>query len=166
MKNSLIYIIILCIGFCESGCYSFKGLSIDPNTTSFFVKNLENRAPSAQPALAQQLTERMKNRVRNETRLSINEETPDVEFSGYIADYRVSADAPNATQGSALNRLTIVMHIDYKDTKVEKNNYSQNFEDFEIFPAAKSLTDVQEDLNKKITERIINKIIATTFNNW
>jgi hypothetical protein len=159
---------IICFGLLAifSACYSFKGLSIDPSTTTFFIKNFENRAAAAQPALAQSLTERMKSRVRSETRLRINQETPDVEFTGFIADYKVSADAPNATQGSALNRLTIVLHIDYKDNKVEKNNYSQDFQDFEIFPAAKSLTDVQEELDKKITERIFNQIITKTFNNW
>ncbi len=168
MRKSNLFFYILCSSLLTTlcACYSFKGLSIDPSTNTFFIKNFENRAAAALPAFAQTLTERMKSRVRSETRLSINQEAPDVEFSGFISDYKVSADAPNATQGSALNRLTIVLHIDYKDNKVEKNNYSQDFQDFEIFPASKSLTDVQEELDKKITERIFNQIITKTFNNW
>lgn len=149
-----------------SGCYTFKGFSIDPNTSTFFVKNIENRAPLSPPPFAQEFTERMKAQLRNETRLKIQQEDPDVEFSGYISDYRVSAEAPNATQGSALNRLTIVIHIEYKDNKAEKNNYKEDFSFYYNFDASQSLAAVQDDLNTKISNQIINQIILKTFNNW
>lgn len=163
LLNTGLLLFVLCT---FSGCYTFKGFSIDPNTTSFFIKNLENRATLSQPSFAQELTEQIKNRIRSETRLAINAENPDVEFSGYIADYQVTAEAPNAQQGSALNRLRIVLHIDYKDNKNPKNNYSQDFAQFENFSANLTLNDVQNDLNKKIIDRIINEIINRSFNNW
>lgn len=158
-------IFVLC-SLLFGACYTFKGFSIDPNTSSFFVSNLENRAPLALPALAQEFTERMKATIRNETRLKINGETADIEFSGYIADYRVSSEAPNTNTGSALNRLTMTVHIDYKDNKVEKNNYSQDFSFSYNFDANQTLSAVQDDLNRKISNQIINEIILKTFNNW
>lgn len=166
-KNHNIFLLgFIMLSLLFNACYTFKGFSIDPNTTSFFVKNLENRASLAQPALAQEVTERMKSKIRNETRLKIVQENPDIEFSGYISDYRVSAEAPNSTQGSALNRLTIVIHIDYKDIKVEKNNYNKDFTFSLPFSPNESLAAVQESLNRKITDQIINEIILATFNNW
>lgn len=156
----------LCLMVLCSGCYSFKGFTIDPETTSFFVTNLENRAPLANPGLAQEFTEKLKLQLRNETRLKINQERPDLEFSGYIADYRVSAEAPNAQQGSALNRLTMVVHIDFKDNKSEKNNYSQDFQFYYNFSSTETLAAVQDDLNRKLSSQIINDIILKTFNNW
>jgi hypothetical protein len=149
-----------------SGCYSFKGFTIDPGTTSFFVSNLENRAPLANPGLAQEFTEKLKLQLRNETRLNIRQDAPDLEFSGYIADYRVTSEAPNAQQGSALNRLTMVVHIDFNDNKTEKNNYSQDFQFFYNFSATETLAAVQDDLNRKLSTQIINDIILKTFNNW
>lgn len=165
--NALINIgVILLVVISFSSCYTFKGFSIDPSTTSFFIKNLDNKTTLAQPSFAQEVTEQIKNRIRSETRLAINSETPDVEFSGYISDYQVTAEAPNAQQGSALNRLRIVIHIDYKDSKNPKNDYSYDFSQFENFSANLTLNDVQNDLNKKIVDRIINEIINKSFNNW
>ncbi|MFZ4543311.1 MAG: LPS assembly lipoprotein LptE [Saprospiraceae bacterium] len=164
LRKPFIYLLLTCVLF--GACYTFKGFSIDPNTTSFYVSNLESRAPLANPGLAQEFTEKLKAQLRNETRLSINQETPDLEFSGYISDYRVSAEAPNAQQGSALNRLTMIVHIDFKDNKTEKNNYSQDFQFYYNFSSTETLASVQDDLNRKISSQIINEIILKTFNNW
>jgi hypothetical protein len=165
--NRLVTLIALVVTISSfSNCYTFKGFSIDPNTTSFFIKNLENKTALAQPSFAQELTEQIKNRIRSETRLSIDAENPDVEFSGHIAEYQVSAEAPNAQQGSALNRLRIVLHIEYKDNKNPKNNYKQDFVQIENFSANLTLNDVQNDLNRKLVERLINDIINKSFNNW
>ncbi len=164
-NNQVLFLMLLLSLLCQS-CYTFKGFSIDPNTSSFYVKNLENRAALAQPGLAQEFTERMKNRIRNETRLKIVEENPDIEFSGYILDYRVAVEAPNSTQGSALNRLTMTVHIDYKDNKTEKNSYKNDFTFSLPFSPNETLTSVQDNLNDKLSTQIINDIILKTFNNW
>ena len=42
------------------GCYSFKGISIEPNVNTFFIQNFEVLASSAPPTLAVDFTERLK----------------------------------------------------------------------------------------------------------
>ena len=42
-----------------SGCYSFKGISIDPEVKTFFVQNFESIASNAPPTLALDFTEKV-----------------------------------------------------------------------------------------------------------
>ena len=101
MKNNTISFILLLIGcvFLQTGCYSFRGVSIDPNTKTYSVALFTNNTPAAPPILAQQFTEKLKDKIRNNTRLSlVNTEGADLSFTGQISGYDVTALAPQPGQ--------------------------------------------------------------------
>jgi hypothetical protein len=149
-----------------SGCYSFKGLSIDPSVKTFYVANFDNKAQLAPPALAQEFTEKLRTRVRDEVRLKNEENEPDVEFSGSITGYNITTEAPKPGEGSSTNVLTMIVNVEHINHKNEKSNYKKDFSFLVRYDANTNLSGIQDDLNKQLNKRITDDILNATFNNW
>ena len=103
-----------------SACYSLKGISIDPDVRTFFVQNFENIASNAPPTLALDFTEKLKDKIRAESRLVLNNEAPDVEFTGRITSFVVVPVAPKPGEVVSLNQLKITVAVKYVNNKNEK----------------------------------------------
>lgn len=152
-----------------NGCYSFKGISIDPNIKTFFVQNFENVAPNAPPTLAVDFTERLKDKVRTETPLALKSEDPDAEFSGRIIDYRVVAVAPQPGEVVARNKLEIRMQVNYTVNKEGAEGSwpsERSFSFFAEFSNTDDLLTVQDQLVKTISDQLLEDIFNAAFNNW
>ena len=149
-----------------SGCYSFKGLSIDPSIKTFFIANFDNKAQLAPSALAQEFTEKLRTRVRDEVRLKNEENEPDIEFSGSITGYNITTEAPKPGEGSSTNVLTMTVNVEHINHKNEKSNYKKDFSFLVRFDANTNLSGIQDDLNKQLNKRITDDILNATFNNW
>ncbi len=152
-------------------CYSFKGISIPEGVETAAVPNYIDNAIGAPPTLHLDLTESLRNKVRDEARLVITEEDPDLLITGTLVDFRVTAEAARAGDEtaafSALNRLTIVVAIDFKNLRKpadDPDNWKQNFSFFFDFPGSQTLASVQdeaiEEISKQINEQIFNKAFA------
>ena len=161
-------LLIPAVFFLDS-CYSFRGISIDPSITTYYVAPFDNRAANATPTLAPDFTERLKDKIRNESRLVFTEQDPDVEFTGAITSFQVSSEAPQPGEQVAFNRLTISVSVDYinnrtsdeklKVTKINKSFYSE-------FPSDQNLFDVQDELIQTITTQLVEDIFTAAFTNW
>jgi hypothetical protein len=149
-----------------TGCYSFKGLSIDPNVKTFYLTSFENKTSIAPPVLAQEFSEKMRRKIREEVRLKSNEETPDLEFSGAITEYRVTTEAPKPGEGSSVNVLEMIVNVNFVNHQNEKLNYKKDFSFKVRYPGDRELISLQDDLNKQLVNRISSDIINDTFNNW
>ena len=73
-----IKIIILGFSIFYSGCYGFKGISIPPDISTFQVEDFENSAPNAPAAIDQTFSEALKSKIRNESRLRLESNNPDI----------------------------------------------------------------------------------------
>jgi hypothetical protein len=152
-----------------NGCYSFKGISIDPNIKTFFVRNFDNAASNAPPTLAVDFTERLKDKVRTETPLLLKTDAPDAEFSGRITDYRVVPVAPKPGETVALNRLEIRFQVNYIVNKEGAEGgwvSERNFSHFADFANTADLLSVQDELIRQIGDQLLEDIFNAAFNNW
>ncbi|MFQ5446546.1 MAG: LPS assembly lipoprotein LptE [Saprospiraceae bacterium] len=166
-KNQLVLALaFLAAATLFTGCYSFKGISIPPGVNTFYVKLFENQAPGSEPTLPLEFTELLKDRIRRETRLSYNDESPDIEFSGTITAFRVSAEAPKAGEQIGFNKLTITMQVEFKNNKDEKANWRQQFSYDDFFEPDQNLLDVQAQLIQNISEELVDRIFNRAFTNW
>jgi hypothetical protein len=151
-----------------ASCYSFKGISIDPSVNTFAVRNFSTLAPNAPPTLGVDFTERLKDKVRTETRLTLQTDNPDVEFSGSITDFRVIPVAPKPGEQVALNRLEIRLRVGYLNNIQEKGGWpnERDFSFFAEFPNDVDLLTVQNDLIRQISDQLLEDIFNAAFNNW
>lgn len=155
-----------------SGClirgngYSLKGISIPPDVNTFYVEVFENQAPASVPTLPRDFTEGLKDKIRRESRLRFNDEEPDVEFSGAVTDFRVTAEAPKAGEQIGFNKLTIAVQVNFTNNKDEKANWKQQFTFYDFFDANANLLDVQETLIENIKKELIDQVYNRAFTNW
>lgn len=148
-------------------CYSFRGTSIDYATTStYFVNPFVNNAQAALPALEQTLTEDLKEKIRAESRLVLSEEDPDIEFSGTLVSYRITAEAPTAGEVTAINRLTIILAIEYYDNVKDEQVWKRNFSFFYDFPSNVDFSSVEEEAISTISTQIMEDIFNAAFSSW
>ena len=150
------------------GCYSLKGVIISPDTKTFSISLFTNNASAAPPTLAQTFTEKLKDKIRNNTRLSlVNTEGADLSFSGQVVGYDVVAVAPQPNQPAAFNQLRITINVELLDAKNEKGSWKQPFSFQADFPGSSQLLTVQDQLIKQITDKILEDIFNKTFTeNW
>ncbi len=149
-----------------SGCYSFKDVSIPPEVKTVRVNYIENKASYVNPQLSPQLTDRLRQKINNQTRLTmISGDDADYEINGEVRSYNVST-AGISQQQAATNRLMVTVHIVFQNRLNEKDDFeadiSRNFD----FNANLSLQQAEaqqiDDILKNLTDEIFNRI----FSNW
>jgi hypothetical protein len=154
----------------QTGCYSFKGISIDPNIKTFAVRTFETSAPNAPPTLAIDFSEKLKDKVRTETPLNLKNEEPDCEFSGRISGFSVVPLAPKPGETVARNQLKIDVFVNYtinkEGLKTEFPEAGRTFSFFSEFPNDADLSAVQDQLIEEITKQLLEDIFNAAFNNW
>lgn len=158
------YFLILSTFIVLQGCYSLKGITVPVEAKTFTVLDIENKANQVVPGLSEDFAERLRNKIRNNTRLTYtNSEEADIVFSGSIQDYRVQSKAPQANQQSALNQLNLTVNINYAYAPDDQIGWSRNFTQQEEFNADQNLLDVQESLNEALTKQLIEDIFNAAF---
>ena len=146
--------------------YSFQGISIPTDVNTYYVELFENQAPASVPTLPREFTERLKDKIRTESRLKYDDEEPDIEFTGAVTDFRVSAEAPKAGEQIGFNKLTITVQVNFVNNKDEKANWKQQFSFEDFFGASENLLDVQETLIENINKELVDRIFNRAFTNW
>ncbi|HRI61689.1 MAG TPA: LPS assembly lipoprotein LptE [Saprospiraceae bacterium] len=168
VRSPLRSLLLLLPLLLTNGCYSLKGISIDARVNTFFVNTFETVAINAPPTLNINYTERMKNKIRSETRLKFVTENADVNFSGKILDYRVVPVAPKPGETVALNQLVIVVQVSAENMKEEKIEWpkEKSFSHFAEFSNSTDLLSVQDQLVDQIGDQLLEDIFNYYFNNW
>src|SRR6201995_4020126 len=78
--------IFLLVNAC--GVYSFKDVSIPPEVKSIHIGFIENRARYVDPQLSPQLTDKLKQKISSQTKLTqIQTEDADYDVSAYVSAY-------------------------------------------------------------------------------
>jgi hypothetical protein len=147
LKSTCLFLFIM----GAMGCYSLKGVIISPDTKTFSISLFTNNAAAAPPTLAQTFTEKLKDKIRNNTRLSlVNTEGADLVFAGQVVGYDIVAVAPQPNQPAAFNQLRITINVELLDAKNEKGSWKQPFSFQADFPGSSQLLTVQDQLIKQI----------------
>lgn len=152
---------------CQSSCkiYSFTGASIAPEVKTASVNTFDNVASTLNPLLVQMLTEKLKDKINAETRLTLLARGGDVDFDGVVLSYLVEPAAAGADSRALLNRLSISIRVDFYN-KITGETWSQVFKDFENFDRNANLVAVESQLIEQISSRLVDVIFAKAFSNW
>ncbi len=166
MISTRLTLFLIPILLIPAGCYSFKGISISPDTETFQVNSFDVKVANAPAAIDQRFVEGLRNKIRSETRLSQNANRPDIEFSGSIVRYDVTSEAPTADQTSAINRLEIEVEVKYVNHLHEDKNWTQRFSFFNNYESTQSLSEVQDQLIENIFDELTERIFNKAFTDW
>jgi hypothetical protein len=156
---------MLSILLAGCGIYTLRDISIPPEIKTIKINFIENRATYVNPQLSPQLTDRLQQKVVQQTKLNrTNEEDADWVVSGYISEYRVTTSGISQQQAST-NRLSVGVKITLKDNVNNKTaNYDIN-KAFE-FSATQSLQQAEQALAEDIIRGLSEDIFNRLFSNW
>lgn len=148
------------------GIYSFKDVTIPPEVKTIRVAYIENRARYVNPQLSPQLSDRLRQKINNQTRLTvIQSDDAHYDISGFVSGYDVTTSGIS-NQQAATNRLTVSVHLIFKnrldDTKSFEADVSRNFE----FSATRSLNQAEAELGDAIIRNMVDEIFNRIFSNW
>ncbi|MEP7372545.1 MAG: LptE family protein [Chitinophagaceae bacterium] len=155
------------IATTNSSCniYKFRDISIPDSIKTVKVNFIENRATYVNPQLSPRLTDKLRQKIVSQTRLSqTNNDNADWDIKGYISNYSSSTSGISQQQ-VATNRLTVTVHITLNDQKANKSqdyDVSRNFE----YGASKSLTQAEAELADEILRGLSDDIFNRIFSNW
>lgn len=155
------------------GVYKFADVSIPANVKSVRITNLVNRAPYVNTQLAPTLSDRLRQKIVNQTRLTqTNRDNVDYDISGEIRDYSVTTSGITSTgtgnqKQASINRLTVAVHITLLDnTQPEQPpkefDVSRSFE----FSASLSLQAAESQLLDEMIKNLTDDIFNRLFSNW
>lgn len=161
IKYGWLYIMVL---FCAVGCYSFKGISIPDGMQDFYVEEVKLNTLDAPPNITYTFRETLRSKVRNQSRLTWDEENPDAEFLCTIMNYSITTEAAREGNTAALNKLTITVSAEYINNQNEDDTWKKNFSYSIPFDPTIDIQTNQDafiaDIFDQITEQIFNEAFA------
>jgi hypothetical protein len=169
-------LILFSLGILFQGCgvsthYSMSGSTTNAETMS--VVEFYNNADLGPANMGQTLTNDLKTYFIQNSNLRVIPEEGQLQLEGEISDFRLTPIAPTSTGNStdltqaSLTRLTVTVKVTYINTLDEKLSFKDKaFSFYQDFPNEQNLSDVQDQLTKKIFDRIINDIFNASVANW
>lgn len=166
-----IRLILLLVLFLNQSCgiYSFTGASIPAEMKTVSVQFFENNAPLVVPYLSQQFTEALKERIRNQTRLSMIRTEGDGDFTGNVTEYSIRpVSVQSTTDRAGLERLTITINVKYTNILKPELSFEKPFTRFADFAVSgsKPFQVLEPDLIKEINKQLTEDIFNAAFANW
>jgi len=151
-----------------SGCkiYKFRDVVVDPEAKTAHVWYIENKARYVNPQLSPQLTDKLRQKINNQTRLTqVQTEDADYDIRCEITGYDVTTSGISQQQ-AATNRLIVTVNIFFKNKVNDKKNFegpvSRNFD----FSASLSLNQAESQLTPTIIQNMVDEIFNRIFSDW
>jgi len=163
-----IILLVLPIILLQQSCgYKLSGASIPAEMKTVSVQFFENNSTLVVPYLSQSFTEALKDRIRNQSRLSVVRSEGDANFEGRISDYSIRPVAIQGNERAGLSRLSITVSVKYTNALKPEQSFEQSFTRFQDLDLAAGALQTQESrliplINQQLTEDIFNRAFA----NW
>ena len=161
----------LLVGFAAalmaSGClhYTLKDTVISKEVKTIRVNYIENKARYINPQLSPQLTDRLRQKINNQTSKTLTQGEADIDISGTIVDYSFTT-AAIADNRSATNRLNITVHVKIVNRLDEKQSKETDVTRSFDFDANVSIQQAEQSLNESILKNLSDEIFNSLFSNW
>lgn len=159
------FILLISVLFVSCKIYSFNNATIPKEVKTIKIGFIENKARYVNPQLSPRLTDRLQQKINNQTRLTRTaSDDAHYQVNGYISQYDVTT-AGISNQQAATNRLTVGVHIVFRDTlkdSTQQFDVSRNFD----FSANLSLQQAEGSLTEEILRNLTDEIFNRLFSNW
>ena len=161
------FVCMLAVCGCNIIHYSFSGTSIQPDVKTITLNEFEYKALKVNPTLSNSLSEAVRTRFRQMTRLEQVEMDGDMEITGEITGYDVRAQAVTANEVAAQNRLTVTVKVSFTNRKYPEDNFeNKSFSAYADYDSTNSLDAVEQTLCEEIIDKLVEDIFNATVAQW
>jgi hypothetical protein len=166
----LVFVAAVCcfIVSLSSGChlYKFNDVgSIPDSIKTVKINYIINRAQYINPQISQRLTEKFRQKIVSQTKLSqTNTDNADWEIDGTITQYAFSTSAISNQQVQT-NRLTVAVHITLnkrKEDDIKEYDVTRSFE----FKGTQSFQQAEATLMDEMIRTLADEIFNKLFAEW
>lgn len=159
--------------FCISGCgiYSFspKG-TLDPDIKTVNLHIIENQAQYVNPQLLPNLTDRVKQKITRQTKLTqTNGDNADLDIRSAVTEYSTTTAGVTSANGqtqASVNRLTVSVRVtitnQLKKEDPKEYTVSRSFD----FPSNQSLNQAEQQLLDEMVRNLSDEIFNRIFSDW
>ena len=158
------------IGFNSCGVYSFADVSIPDSIKTVRINFFENRAQYINPQLSPTLTDRVRQRIVNQTKLAQTQsDNAHYDITGTITNYSIStsgiSSGNNNQRQASMNNLNVTVHI------VLNNRLSGETTEYDVtrafpFNANQSLQTAEAQLLDEMVRNLSDDNFNRIFSNW
>jgi len=170
---TLVSFVFCLLNFSFTGCGVYKFSDVGgppPEVKTVKVSFIENLAPYVNPQLSPTLTDRLRQKINNQTKLTLtNSDDAHWIISGYITDYTVNVVGVTSNDGrsqASVNRLNvsvrIVVNKQIEGKEPEEYTASRQFD----FNANQTLQAVEASLLDEMVRNLTDEIFNRIFSNW
>jgi hypothetical protein len=160
--------LIVIVAASTSSCrvYSFTGASVPDSIKTIHVKYIDNKARYVNTQLSPRLTDRLKQKINNQTKLTQNNSETNAHYiiEAYVSDYSVSTSGIS-NQQAAMNRLTVGVHISVTNNLANKTDQYDVTRSYE-FSGSSSLQSAEAGLIDNMIRDLSDDIFNRVFSNW
>jgi hypothetical protein len=147
--------------------YKLNGASIDYQTTkTISFETFPIKAALVYAPLAVNFNDELQAKYANQTRLQQVRNDGDLQISGAITGYSLSAQAVQSDAYASITRLTIRVKVKFVCKPTPTSNFEKEFSAYRDFDATQLLTDVQDDLCNEMIDELVEDIFNATVANW
>lgn len=162
-------IIAALMALCLTGCgiYSFSGTSIRPDVHTITIEPVLNNAMKVNPALANDLSEALKDKFKKLTSLEQVEMDGDLVLVVTVESYDVKAQGIAKDETPAQNRLTVTCKATFENIKHPEESFEKkSFAAYQDYDADLTLDEVESSLCDQIIETLVEDIFNASVAQW
>ncbi|MGI5975316.1 MAG: LptE family protein [Paludibacter sp.] len=158
--------VLLILNSCSIS-YTFNGASIDyTKTQSISIADFNNVAELVHPPLAQEFSEKLRDKYAKQTRLQLLKSNGNLHLEGEIVEYQLTPMAIAKDTYSAETKLTVTINVRFTNNVNTEDDFEKKYSAFQSFDSNRMLTDVQDELLTVIMDDIIDNIYNDTVAKW
>jgi hypothetical protein len=166
MKWTKLIILLLALASIQGTCrVGTRDVSIEPEAKTVKINLIENRARYVNPQLAPKLTDKLRQKIVNQTRLTQTNGEADYEISAVITDYSVSTSGISNQQTSS-NNLNVTVHVLYVNKVKPSRNFEADVTRNYPFAASLSLQQAETQLAEQLINNLADEIFNRIFSDW
>jgi Lipopolysaccharide-assembly len=171
-NRSLFPVFAFCLfAFSFISCnYKFNEAVVDQRIKTAKIVPIENVAQYVNPQLTPNLTDRLRQKINNQTKLSLtNNDNANIIISGKITDYTITTSGVTSTDGksqASINRLSVTVQISLTNQIDEKDSKDISVSRQFDFPANRSQQQAEAALLDEMVRNLTDEIFNQLFSNW
>jgi outer membrane lipopolysaccharide assembly protein LptE/RlpB len=147
--------------------YGFRDAApIPTEIKTFRVNYFDNRAQYINSRLSPELTEKLKQKIINTTRLrQTNSEDAHYDISGFVSQYYTTTTGISGNNAGT-NRLHVGFRLIFRNTLDPTKDFEADLSRTFDFSANQSLDQAENTLNDEIISNLVDEIFNRIFSNW
>lgn len=165
------FVIVLLSAITMISCsvsYTFNGASIDyAKVKSISIADFTNVAELVHPPLAQEFTEKLRDKYVKQTKLRLLKSGGDMHIEGEIVGFELTPMSIGQDAYSAETKLTVTFNVRFTNKSNPQDDFiDKKYTVFRVFDSSRLLSDAQDELLPLMIEDVADNIYNDTVAKW